>query len=124
MSKKYLDNKVLLKELIVCQEIGQMTNKMIYYIKLMHSHIYNYNNQREGAEMDFLQDVYYNFLKNYQKFDIERSNQAFAWVTSLIKNSYEASNLTLNYSLHGAKALYRKNKELLKISNPKNNINL
>lgn len=86
----YLTNKVLLPAIIEAKEKGIMTNELAVMLQLLCSKYaskgnfvnYTYNTDMQGYAMMML-------VRTWKSFDLNKSNNPFAFFTQCIKNSFK-----------------------------------
>ena len=85
----YVSNKELCKEIIISKEKGQLTPEALKMLDRMVreiSKIFNYKleEDREDCQSFAMEDV----IKYWNRFNPEKSNNAFAFYTQMIKHGY------------------------------------
>jgi hypothetical protein len=86
--KEYLSGLELYKEIIVSKAQGKLTPRAFSMISLMVKRIntkFRYKN--EDDRQDVIQYSYYVVLKNWIHFDEEKYDNAFAFLTEVIKRA-------------------------------------
>jgi DNA-directed RNA polymerase specialized sigma subunit len=86
---KYLNNKDLLKQVLLSKEQGQMTNELAKMLTLLTARYgkkgnfanYTYNEDMQAYAMMML-------VRTWNSFNPEKSNNPFAFFTQCIKNSF------------------------------------
>lgn len=87
---KYIDKKELLAEVIHAREVGTMTDKLAKLLQLLTKQYatsarfasYSYNDDMQSYAMMML-------VRTWNRFNPERSDNAFAFYTQCIKNSFK-----------------------------------
>ena len=86
----YIKNKDLLAEVIVCKELGYMSDKLARMLQLLTAK-YGRSSQFGGYTFNDDMQAYALMMlcKTWVGFKPERSDNAFAYYTQSIKNSYK-----------------------------------
>jgi hypothetical protein len=82
----YADNKTLTSELIVSLALGKLTIKAQNMLILMNKNLsrkFKYRN--EDDRQDCISEGLYQVFKNWHNFDPDRSDNAFAYISEIIK---------------------------------------
>jgi len=85
----YVSNKELCKEIIISKEKGQLTPEALRMLDRMVKEIskvfkYKMEEDKEDCQSFAMEDV----IKYWNRFNPEKSNNAFAFYTQMIKNGY------------------------------------
>ena len=95
----YLNNKDLLKEIIISKALGKLTNPAKFMLELLarktHKKMRYYNND---DRLDCLQSGLLDMFSNWYSFDQEKSTNAFSYFTEVFKRG----------SAKGLNQLYKK----------------
>ena len=83
----YVSNKELVAQIIISKEKGQLTPQALSMLQRMVKEIskifkYKMEEDREDCQAFAMEDV----IKYWNRFDPEKSNNAFAFYTQMIKN--------------------------------------
>jgi glucan phosphorylase len=86
--KNYVNNKMLLKEVIKSKKMGELTPEAF---NMLLSIIDNLTNNKmiyleKADKEDCYSEAVYQVLKNWKKFDPKKSDNAFSFFTQVIKN--------------------------------------
>jgi hypothetical protein len=88
-NKNYISNKELTYELIVSVSSGKLTRKAEYMIYLIIKNVsrkFRYKNEDDRADCEA--EAAYQIFKNWHNFNVDINNNAFAFVTEIIKRGY------------------------------------
>jgi DNA-directed RNA polymerase specialized sigma subunit len=87
--KGYLSNKELCAEIIHCKETNIMSNEAITMITLMATRLSRkFSYRQEEDRKDCIQQAVIDCFLYYRNFDPEKSTNAFAYFTQIIKNGF------------------------------------
>ena len=86
---QYVSNKALLEAIIISKERGQLTPEALTMLDRMIREIskvfkYKMDEDREDCQAFAMEDV----IKYWNRFNPEKSNNAFAFFTQMIKNGF------------------------------------